>query len=211
MALTLETVSHEAVRETFPDLVPRYNADFPGRNITLFGSFSPDNWERIKATRATFSRLGFHVLAPLGEEFVDSADGFAVLDADIEKLESMQRTLGRSLSPQEVAVYLELLFQKAMDISDICYLVLDERGHIDDGGYLGMAASVEMGRQTANEVPIVASTKISPTLDERDGYDSMFWAYASMPAVASPQEVADLLNGGGSYISRYGVTRPAMA
>lgn len=208
MSAILQTMTqnaHSRVAEQFPGLVPTYNDDFPGRNITLFGSFKPANWERIRKVRDTFRQLGFCVLAPQGEDFTGFCGDFEILDADVTKIDHMEEALGRPLSPAEQAHSLEVLFQKAMDISDICYLVADERDGVDDGGYMGISAAVELGRLWRSR-PVIASRRISPSLDERDGYGSLFAGCVEGLYVASPEEVAAIMDAGGSFVGSYGVT-----
>jgi hypothetical protein len=199
----LETVTHRAHEEVarqFPGLVPQYNDDFSGRNVTLFGSFSPENWARIKEARSQFQQLGFFVLAPNGETFTHRVGDFDVLDGDAGRIQHMERTLGRSLHPREISRYLEILFQMAMDRADVCYLVTDERG-----GYMGVAASAELGRVLGGK-PILASAPINPGLDERDGYYSNFSGFVSGLYTASPSMVATIINDGGCFVTKMGVT-----
>lgn len=202
---TVARNAHQRAAEQFPELVPQYNTDFAGRNIVLFGSFSSENWTRIRRARATFESLGFFALAPQGKDFVQTVDNFGVLDADVLKVEQMEQTIGRPLAQHEIAAYLEIFFQMAMDIADIRYLVADRHEGITDGGYMGLTASLELGRVVHK--PVIVSEAISPTLDERDGYDDpIFAGYIEGLYVATPEEVVAVLDGGGRFAARYGRT-----
>jgi len=194
--------------DIFPKLVAPYILALAGRNIGLFGSFSLANWyERMLPTRQLFQRLGCWAMTPRGEKFVSELGNFEILDADQAKIDVMQQALGRSLNDREIIIALEGIFLSDLERADICYLVADERPGIEDGGYIGLAAALELSIMTAAGKPVVASRPISPSLDERDGYCSNFAGYASMVHVATPQEVVDVLDRGGRFVNQGGVTK----
>lgn len=202
--LNITSNTHRKAAELYPELVPSYNHSFPGRNVVLFGSFSPQNWERMRSLANRFARLGFFVLAPRGSHFVDGPHDFPILDSDMDTITRLrQRPPYGHLSSEEV---LEVLFQKAMDVADINYLVTDERDGVSDGGYMGLSAAREFGR-IMDEKPVFADRPVSPTLDDRDGYGSLFAAYVSGIKVATPEELACALNNGCSFVVQDWSTR----
>src|SRR5688572_8001102 len=83
---TLGNSYRQRVHKQYPGLASPYNVDRPGRNVAIFGSFKPDNWKRIVETRERFRKLGFHILAPLGDLIPGPPDSFALLDVDKAKL-----------------------------------------------------------------------------------------------------------------------------
>lgn len=200
--------SFESIARRFPELLPRYNTNFPGRNVVLFGSFNPANIERIQRTRDTFRELGFFVLAPQSVKsvgYAGAAGDFMLLETDVPKIQLMERNLGRPITPREASRVIKMLFQAAMRTADINYLVADERG-IDDGGYMGLSAAVELAK-VMDEKPVIASQEISPTLDARDGDDSpIFAGCVDGIHVATPEEVAAVINSGGRFVTRNWVT-----
>lgn len=188
MAETLNM--RQLIDKHVPDLWPQPSPDYPGRNVTVLGSFKA--WQRIKAVRAQFRDLGFHVLGPLGEEithYAGTSGTFEVLDTDAAHIAQMEQQLGRQLNRQEVAVFLEALFIGGIMVSDLCYVVGLDKPDIDDGGYIGTQVAVEIGCATGRDIPVFGEP-ISPSLDEREGMGSMFWAYAALIETATPEELA---------------------
>jgi len=169
-----------------PDLLPVYNDLCPNKNVTLLGSFKGFN--KIVAYREIFKDLGYHVLAPEGKEITHFANTFEVLDADAVKLARLEEHVGWSFNEDEIAIALEGLFVQAIRASDFCYVIGTDRSDIDDGGYLGTLVASEIGLALALGKPVYG-TAISPTLDEREGYRSNFWAYSSLIRVAEPHEI----------------------
>lgn len=177
-------------QELAPELILKYDENFPGRNVVVLGSFK--GWNAvIKPIRDCLRTAGFGVLAPQGEEIVRYAAGFEILDNDVAKIDTMEQRLQRRMSAKEVAVFLEALFMQAIDLSDLVYLAGLPREDIDDGGYMGLQVACELGHAMACNIPIFG-TEISPTLDDRDGYDgraSHFAAHVAMIEVVTPEEL----------------------
>lgn len=184
-----------------PDLMPVYNDDFPGRNMTILGSFK--GWDKIKAYRTRFRELGYWVLGPQGEEIVEYAGSFEVLDTDMPKIRLMEQRLGRSLTCQEAGTFIETLFLQALDISDFAYVVGIDR-NFSDGTYIGQQVAGEIGYTAGQQIPVFSDGPISPTLDEREGIITMFSGYIqTLVTPAAPERVKFLLEAQnlGSYPS----------
>lgn len=192
-------LSSEASRELFnehvwwwvsavaPDLIEQRDESKAGLNIVLLGTFK--NWQRIRETRQRMQSLGFHVIAPSGDEIVDDAAGFPLLDTDLSRLETVKERLGRQLSTWEKGVVVEMLFLGAIERSDVCYVVAQDRSDIDDGGYLGTMVASEIGWAEGCGKLVVGSAELSPTLDERDGYDYHWPYYAASVRTMTPEEL----------------------
>lgn len=172
-----------------PELLPKHNDDFSGSNVVIIGSFK--GWEtQIKPTRQRLQTAGFYPLAPHGNaitHYVGTDGTFEVVDADAASIELMEKRLGRVLSKQQTAGFLEALFCAAIRESDFVYVAGLPRAEIDDGDYIGLQVAVELG--VALSHGRVYGTKISPSLDEREGWHSNFAAYVSMIEVATPEEL----------------------
>lgn len=176
-----------------PEIVPTYNTDYSGRNLTLLGSFKA--WGRIKATRELFRRLGCWVIAPQGNEithYAGAAGTFEVLDTDAAHIALFEERLGQRLTPHETAVFLEALFLRAVRAGDACYVVGLNKPELEDGDYVGTQVAGEIGVALGGGKRVFGSL-ISPTLDERDGIDYMWHAYSPLIQPATPQEVASIL------------------
>jgi len=178
----------EWVNELAPELLPVYNKDYPGRNVVVLGSFK--GWyEMVKPYRERLRAAGFYPLAPQGEVITRYANGFEVLDTDTGKIATLSRRLGRAMTEREISVLLEALFITAIRIGDLTYVAGLPRD-LDDGTYIGETVSGELG--IAMVCGPVYGTEISPTLDDRDGYDgwvSHFAAHVAMIDVVTPEEL----------------------
>lgn len=176
-----------------PELIPTYNDKYPGRNLTLLGSFKA--WERIKATRQQFQRLGCWVVAPQGNDITHYAGAtgtFEVLDTDAKHIALFEERLGQRLTAQETAVFLEALFLRAIVASDACYVVGLQKPNIDDGEYMGTQVASEVGFALGSMKRVFGSP-MSPSLDERDGFGSLWGPYSHLIQPATPEEVASIL------------------
>lgn len=169
-----------------PDIMPTYNTEFPGRNMTILGSFK--GWDTIKEYRQRFRELGYWVLAPQGENVVDYVGSFEVLDTDVPKLQTVEKRMGRQLTKPEMGTCIETLFLQAIDISDFVYVVGLDRD-LDDGTYIGQQVAGEIG-YAAGHMPVFSNGQISPTLDEREGMITHFGAYIqTLVRPAEPERV----------------------
>jgi hypothetical protein len=177
----------DLIEQQLPELMPVYNKEFSGRNMTILGSFK--GWDKIKEYRKRFQELGYWVLAPQGEDIVDYAGSFEVLDTDVTKVQRLTEHLGRSPTKQEVGTFIETLFLQAIDISDFTYVVgLDRK--LDDGTYIGQQVAGEIGYTAGQLIPVFSDGQISPTLDEREGWTTMFPGYIEiMVQLAAPEKV----------------------
>lgn len=160
----------------------------PPTNLTILGTFK--NWPTIREIRRQFKELGFHTLAPQGYEIVEDRESFPILDADLVKVERIEEMLGHRLTKFQRAVALERLFTLAIEESDFVYVVGQEREDIGDGSYYGVTVAEEIGFARGGRKPLFANTRLSPTLDAREGVDSPASAFPSTIKVYSPYEIA---------------------
>ncbi len=181
----------EFVAGLAPELLPRHNDEYPGGNVVVIGSFKGLETE-IVPTRERLRAAGFFPLAPHGERITHyvGADGtFEVVDADAVSIRLMEERLGRVLTKIETAELLEALFCAAIKESDFVYVAGLPRDDIDDGDYIGNQVATEFGYALGGGP--VYGTKISPSLDARDGYDYHFPLYVSLIQVATPEELGE--------------------
>ncbi len=175
------------------DLVPQHNDVYPGLNITILGSFKA--WDAIKATRERFKELGCWVLGPHGEEvasYAGASGTFEVLDGDGPTVALFEERSGTRLTKFGTAAILEGLFLRAIQASDACYVVGLEKGDISDGYYVGTQVAGELG--FALHCPSgVFGAPISPSLDEREGFGTMWDAYSHLIQPATPEETVNML------------------
>lgn len=182
----------DQIKRYTPELLDQYNVSTPDPKVVVLGSFKA--WPRIKDYRARLRDAGLHVLAPHGEQITHYANTFEVLDDDAQNIALMEQRSGAKLSAEEVGDFLEFVFLKAIDKSDVVYVVGQPRPEITDGEYIGQRVAEEIS-WAGHTKRVYSSGPISPTLDQSEGTDTTFRYYADMIVPVEPERLIAALAG----------------
>lgn len=104
------------------------------RTVTISGSYSK-HFDRITSAKQEFEALGVEVLRPVSETVISSIDGLVRLEGDPQDYQDIHKAQLQAISG-----------------SDLLYVV-------NPGGYVGSAATLEIGYAHALGIPIATSEK----------------------------------------------------